>query len=164
MAGSPSPQRPSRDKAPSAVTRYGLWPSPIDSEQVARQATAYDAVHASGDAVYWLETRPSQDGRAVVVRWTDDAGAADAVPAGVDRGSPGPEGWRRAFLPGGPAPFPLPSGRPAPVPHRRAARSGADQSRAAEVGEPAVRRPAAPFLPRASGVCAWKPSRGGSAL
>jgi dipeptidyl aminopeptidase/acylaminoacyl peptidase len=101
MATSKSPQRPSRDKAPSAVTPYGLWPSPIDGEQVARQATAYDAVHTSGEAVYWLETRPSQDGRAVVVRWTEDTGAADAVPAGFDVGSRVHEYGGGAYLPAG---------------------------------------------------------------
>src|SRR5215211_3589553 len=101
MARSTSPQRPSRDKAPSAVTPYGLWPSPIDAEQVARQATAYDAVHTSGEAVYWLETRPSQDGRAVVVRWTDDTGAADAVPARFDVGSRVHEYGGGAYLPAG---------------------------------------------------------------
>ena len=101
MAESASPQHPSRDKAPSAVTPYGLWPSPIDAEQVARQATAYDAVHTSGEAVYWLETRPSQDGRAVVVRWTDDTGAADAVPAGFDVGSRVHEYGGGAYLPAG---------------------------------------------------------------
>jgi dipeptidyl aminopeptidase/acylaminoacyl peptidase len=99
MATSTSPQRPSRDKAPSAVTPYGLWPSPIDGEQVARQATAYDAVHTSGEAIYWLETRPSQDGRAVVVRWTEDTGAADAVPAGFDVGSRVHEYGGGAYLP-----------------------------------------------------------------
>ena len=101
MAVSASPQHPSQDKAPSAVTPYGLWPSPIDAEQVARQATAYDAVHTSGEAVYWLETRPSQDGRAVVVRWTDDAGAADAVPAEFDVGSRVHEYGGGAYLPAG---------------------------------------------------------------
>src|SRR5512132_633180 len=101
MAESASPQRPSRDKAPSAVTPYGLWPSPIDGEQVAGQATAYDAVHVSGEAVYWLETRPSQDGRAVVVRWTEDMGAADAVPAGFDVGSRVYEYGGGAYFPAG---------------------------------------------------------------
>src|SRR5512132_865360 len=101
MAESASPQRPSRDKAPSAVTPYGLWPSPIDGEQVARQATAYDAVHTSGEAVYWSETRPSQDGRAVVVRWTEDTGAADAVAAGFDVGSRVHEYGGGAYLPVG---------------------------------------------------------------
>ena len=60
---------PKPGQGPSAVKPYGLWPSPIDAEQVAHQATAYDAVHASGEAIYWLETRPSEAGRAVVVRW-----------------------------------------------------------------------------------------------
>ena len=101
MAVSASPHHPSQDKAPSAVTPYGLWPSPIDGEQVARQATAYDAVHTSGEAVHWLETRPSQDGRAVVVRWTDDAGAADAVPAEFDVGSRVHEYGGGAYLPAG---------------------------------------------------------------
>jgi dipeptidyl aminopeptidase/acylaminoacyl peptidase len=101
MARSTSPQRPSRDKAPAAVTPYGLWPSPIDAEQVARQATAYDAVHTSGEAVYWLETRPSQDGRAVVVRWTENTGAADAVPAGFDVDSRVHEYGGGAYLPAG---------------------------------------------------------------
>jgi dipeptidyl aminopeptidase/acylaminoacyl peptidase len=101
MAVSASPQHPSRDKVPSAVNPHGLWPSPIDAEQVARQATAYDAVHTSGEAVYWLETRPFQDGRAVVVRWTDDAGAADAVPAGFDVGSRVHEYGGGAYLPAG---------------------------------------------------------------
>jgi dipeptidyl aminopeptidase/acylaminoacyl peptidase len=99
MALSASPQHPSRDKAPSAAIPYGLWPSPINAEQVARQATAYDAVHTSGESVYWLETRPSQDGRAVVVRWTDDTGAADAVPASFDVGSRVHEYGGGAYLP-----------------------------------------------------------------
>ena len=101
MAVSASPHHPSQDKAASAVNPYGLWPSPIDGEQVARQATAYDAVHTSGEAVHWLETRPSQDGRAVVVRWTDDAGAADAVPAEFDVGSRVHEYGGGAYLPAG---------------------------------------------------------------
>jgi dienelactone hydrolase len=100
MATSTSPQHPRR-KAPAAVTPYGLWPSPIDAEQVARQATAYDAVDTSGEAVYWLETRPSQDGRAVVVRWTEDTGVADAVPAGFDVGSRVHEYGGGAYLPAG---------------------------------------------------------------
>jgi dipeptidyl aminopeptidase/acylaminoacyl peptidase len=78
-----------------------LWPSPIDAEQVARQTTAYDAVHTSGEAVYWLETRPSEGGRTVVVRWTDGGGASDAVPAWFDVGSRVHEYGGGAYLPVG---------------------------------------------------------------
>jgi dipeptidyl aminopeptidase/acylaminoacyl peptidase len=83
------------------VKPYGLWSSPIDAKQVARQTTAYDAVHASSEAVYWLETRPSEDGRAVVVRWTDGRGAGDAVPARFDVGSWVHEYGGGAYLPVG---------------------------------------------------------------
>jgi dipeptidyl aminopeptidase/acylaminoacyl peptidase len=101
MAVSASPQHPSRNKAQAAVTPYGLWPSPLDGEQVARQATAYDAVHISGEALYWLETRPSQAGRAVVVRWMENAGPTDAVPARFDVGSRVHEYGGGAYLPAG---------------------------------------------------------------
>jgi dipeptidyl aminopeptidase/acylaminoacyl peptidase len=101
MAVSASPQHPGRNRAPAAVTPYGLWPSPLDGEQVARQATAYDAVHTSGEAVYWLETRPSEGGRVVVVRWTYDAGAADAIPVRFDVGSRVHEYGGGAYLPAG---------------------------------------------------------------
>jgi dipeptidyl aminopeptidase/acylaminoacyl peptidase len=98
---SASPQHPSPEKAPSPVKPYGLWPSPIDATQVARQTTAYDAVHTSDGAIYWLETRPSEDGRAVVVRWTDGGGAADAVPVSFDVGSRVHEYGGGAYLPVG---------------------------------------------------------------
>jgi dipeptidyl aminopeptidase/acylaminoacyl peptidase len=101
MTMPPSPQHPNPKKTPSAVKPYGLWPSPIDAEQVARQATAYDAVHTSREAVYWLETRPSEDGRAVVVRWTKEGGAVDAVPAGFDVGSRVHEYGGGSYLPVG---------------------------------------------------------------
>src|SRR5436309_11637083 len=101
MTVSALPDHPSQDNAPSVVNPYGLWPSPIDAEQVVRQATVYDAVHTSGEAVYWLETRPSQDGRAVVVCWTEDAGAADAVPGRFDVGSRVYEYGGGAYLPAG---------------------------------------------------------------
>ncbi len=48
-----------------------------------------------------METRPSQDGWAVVVRWTDDTGAADAVPARFDVGSRVHEYGGGAYLPAG---------------------------------------------------------------
>jgi dipeptidyl aminopeptidase/acylaminoacyl peptidase len=83
------------------VKPYGLWPSPIDAKQVARQTLAYDAAHASGEAVYWLETRPSEGGRAVVVRWTDGGGAVDAVPAVFDVGSRVHEYGGGAYFPAG---------------------------------------------------------------
>jgi dipeptidyl aminopeptidase/acylaminoacyl peptidase len=74
-------------RQPPAVTPYGAWPSPISPELVAQRAVAYDAVQVTAGAVYWLETRPSEAGRTVLVRWTPQDGALDAVPATFDVGS-----------------------------------------------------------------------------
>ncbi len=72
---------------PPAVAAYGYWPSPIGADLVAWRTVAYDAVQVTADAVYWLESRPSEQGRTVLVRWTSDTGATDAVPTRFEAGS-----------------------------------------------------------------------------
>ncbi len=81
MSGGPTGGRP------ATLLPYGCWPSPISEDLVARQTIAYDAVQTTAEAVYWLETRPLEGGRTVLVRWTSLAGALDAVPAAFDVGS-----------------------------------------------------------------------------
>jgi dipeptidyl aminopeptidase/acylaminoacyl peptidase len=66
---------------------YGTWPSPISAERVASQAVRFGAVAVDGDGIYWLEGRPQQGGRNVLVRLSppDGFGGAglvhDVVPA-----------------------------------------------------------------------------------
>jgi dipeptidyl aminopeptidase/acylaminoacyl peptidase len=74
-------------RQPLTVAPYGRWPSPISAKVVAGQAVSYDAVQVTSGAVYWLEGRPLEGGRTVLVRWTPQAGAVDAVPATFDVGS-----------------------------------------------------------------------------
>jgi dipeptidyl aminopeptidase/acylaminoacyl peptidase len=81
VSGGPTAERP------AAVSPYGWWPSPISADLVARQTIAYDAVQITAEAVYWLETRPLEGGRTVLVRWTFQGGAVDVVPAAFDVGS-----------------------------------------------------------------------------
>jgi dipeptidyl aminopeptidase/acylaminoacyl peptidase len=76
---------PAGDRA--VVAPYGSWPSPISAELVARGATTYDAVQITDTSVYWLEGRPAEDGRTVVVRWTPDGGALDLIPPGFSVGT-----------------------------------------------------------------------------
>jgi dipeptidyl aminopeptidase/acylaminoacyl peptidase len=81
-------QRPGEDAASVRTEApYSIWPSLVSAELVAQHATAYDAVHADGRAIYWLETRPNQAGRTVVVRWTPERGAVDVTPEGFDVGT-----------------------------------------------------------------------------
>jgi dipeptidyl aminopeptidase/acylaminoacyl peptidase len=47
---------------------YGSWKSPITSDLIVAQSVALAEVRLDGDYVYWLEGRPQEQGRLVVVR------------------------------------------------------------------------------------------------
>jgi dipeptidyl aminopeptidase/acylaminoacyl peptidase len=50
------------------VAPYGSWKSPITSDIIAEQSIKLSEVRIDGDDIYWLEDRPHEDGRSVVVR------------------------------------------------------------------------------------------------
>jgi dipeptidyl aminopeptidase/acylaminoacyl peptidase len=60
---------------------YGSWKSPITSDLIVSQSISLSDVRFDGEAVYWLEGRPQEQGRNVVVR-AGEAGtdATDIVP------------------------------------------------------------------------------------
>ena len=60
---------------------YGTWPSPISAASVAAQSLRLSAVTIDGDDIYWLEGRPSEGGRNVLVRRTSDGATRDVTPA-----------------------------------------------------------------------------------
>ncbi|MBL6750266.1 MAG: S9 family peptidase [Nevskia sp.] len=60
---------------------YGAWKSPIGSGMVVADAVRLGQLAVSGDAVYWLEGRPQDGGRNVVVRRSADGATADLTPA-----------------------------------------------------------------------------------
>jgi dipeptidyl aminopeptidase/acylaminoacyl peptidase len=62
------------------VVPYGLWPSPITAELLSSGWSAPLEVAVDGEDVYWLELRPDDDGRAVVVRRQADGRISDASP------------------------------------------------------------------------------------
>ncbi|TMG44187.1 MAG: S9 family peptidase [Chloroflexi bacterium] len=59
---------------------YGSWGSPITAEVLTRGSIDFRYLTASGDTLYWVEGRPNEDGRDVLVRRTADGRIADAVP------------------------------------------------------------------------------------
>jgi dipeptidyl aminopeptidase/acylaminoacyl peptidase len=63
---------------------YGTWPSPISAERVASQSVRLGAVAVDGDDVYWIEGRPQEGGRNVLVRRRNDGSTADVVPDGFN--------------------------------------------------------------------------------
>ncbi|MGH8901632.1 MAG: S9 family peptidase [Egibacteraceae bacterium] len=62
------------------IAPYGSWPSPVSAETVAAASVAYDAVAISERAVCWVESRPNEGGRNVIVRWTPEEGCIDLLP------------------------------------------------------------------------------------
>lgn len=53
----------------STVRPYGAWESPISAHDVAAGGVRIGQVVMDGHDVYWVEGRPSDGGRNVVVRW-----------------------------------------------------------------------------------------------
>ena len=46
---------------------YGSWKSPVTSDLIVAQSIALSEVRLDGDKIYWLEGRPQEQGRFVVV-------------------------------------------------------------------------------------------------
>ena len=46
---------------------YGSWSSPITSDLIAAQSVGLSEVRFDGADIYWLESRPQEAGRSVVV-------------------------------------------------------------------------------------------------
>ncbi|MFP9191358.1 S9 family peptidase [Natrialbaceae archaeon A-CW1-1] len=59
-------------------TPYGEWPSPLDAQTVAESGRGLSAVQIDGEHVYWLERRPDEGGRGVIVRQSLDGAAAES--------------------------------------------------------------------------------------
>ncbi len=66
------------------VLPYGTWSSPISAERVASQSVRLGAVAVDGDDIYWMEGRPQEGGRNVLVRGRGDGSTADVVPEGFN--------------------------------------------------------------------------------
>ena len=68
----------------SIVAPFGSWTSPITAEAVAAAAVRLGAVIVEGEDIYWLEGRPAEGGRGVVVRRGPDGRVSDVTPEGTN--------------------------------------------------------------------------------
>ncbi|SVD88351.1 uncharacterized protein METZ01_LOCUS441205, partial [marine metagenome] len=62
------------------VSSYGSWKSPITAELITKGGLKLGEVRVDGSDLYWLEGRPDEAGRYVVVRRTADGEIVDIVP------------------------------------------------------------------------------------
>jgi dipeptidyl aminopeptidase/acylaminoacyl peptidase len=65
---------------PTSVAPYGSWKSPITSDLIVAQSTPLSEVRLDGGAIYWLEGRPQEQGRFVVVRGDRQGAAVELTP------------------------------------------------------------------------------------
>ncbi|MFO7571220.1 MAG: S9 family peptidase [Gaiellaceae bacterium] len=64
------------------VAPYGTWPSPISAELVAQAGARISAPWLADGVAWWLEGRPVEEGRVVLVRKEPDGEPVDVTPAG----------------------------------------------------------------------------------
>ena len=62
------------------VAPYGSWPSPITSDLIVSKSVALEQIVLDAEDVYWVEMRPAEGGRNVIVRRTPDGRTADVTP------------------------------------------------------------------------------------
>jgi dipeptidyl aminopeptidase/acylaminoacyl peptidase len=65
---------------PPTITPYGSWKSPIDASLVASAGVGLQQARIDGKDIYWIESRPQEGGRKVVVRRTPDGTLEDITP------------------------------------------------------------------------------------
>ena len=63
------------------VAPYGSWASPITADLILSESVGLSQVVLDGDDVYWVEMRPAEEGRNVVVQRTPDGRTSDVTPA-----------------------------------------------------------------------------------
>ena len=64
----------------TVTAEYGFWKSPITSDLVAAESIRLNEPRLDGDAIYWLEGRPAERGRTVLVRRGPDGSIRDGLP------------------------------------------------------------------------------------
>ncbi len=60
---------------------YGSWKSPITPNMIASGTIRFGQIALDGEDVYWIEMRPAEGGRNVIVRRTPDGRTTDVTPS-----------------------------------------------------------------------------------
>src|SRR5712692_1411211 len=72
--------KPAMSPQSTKTSPYGSWKSPITSDLIVAQSISLSGVQLDGGNIYWLEGRPQEQGRYVVVRGAEDGRATDITP------------------------------------------------------------------------------------
>jgi len=70
--------------ARAKVAPYGSWKSPITADLIVRETITLGQIKLDGQDIYWVEERPSEEGRNVIVRRSSNGRIADVTPPGFN--------------------------------------------------------------------------------
>ncbi|MDQ3755421.1 MAG: S9 family peptidase, partial [Acidobacteriota bacterium] len=70
--------------AEAKLAPSGSWKSPITSDLIVQGSIGLNMVKVDGEDVYWIEVRPSEAGRSVIVRHLPGGYNADVTPPGFN--------------------------------------------------------------------------------
>jgi dipeptidyl aminopeptidase/acylaminoacyl peptidase len=73
-----------KDQMAHRISPFGSWKSPITADLVAGGEIGLEQIRIDGAELYWIERRPSEGGRKVIVRRSGDGTIADMTPAGFN--------------------------------------------------------------------------------
>jgi hypothetical protein len=63
------------------IAPLGSWKSPITSDQIASGTIRLEQIALDGENIYWIEMRPAEGGRCVVVRRSPEGQVTDITPS-----------------------------------------------------------------------------------
>ena len=63
------------------IAPFGSWESPITTELIVKDGITFTGLAVDGDDIYWIEMRPTESGRNVIVRRTNDGSITDITPS-----------------------------------------------------------------------------------
>ena len=62
------------------VAPYGSWKSPITADIIVSETRRFGGLALDGEDIYWVESRPAEAGRYIIVRRTPDGRSEDMTP------------------------------------------------------------------------------------
>jgi len=66
---------------------FGTWPAAISAELITRGAPGLNFLHSDGNYLYWVESRPWDSGRNMIMRRHPDGSIEDLLPSGFSHHS-----------------------------------------------------------------------------
>src|SRR5690348_13932344 len=83
------------------IASFGSWQSPLTPERIVGDVVNLQSPLLDGDRLYWLEGRPTEGGRNVLLRRTPDGAITECTPAPFNVRSRVHEYGGGAYLPAG---------------------------------------------------------------